>query len=317
MNYRKLISFTLLALSMLVMSTCTHNAGPKKFEVTIDWIPSPEYYGFFYAKHFHLYEQAGLDVTIRNGTGAPTVATQIALGNIYAGTTTSDNILRVLARGGELSRAVPLLAYNPSVIAVLPNSSIHKLADLQGKKVGVNKQSSPYQQLMWLIRKGKVGDGHFTEIPIGYGGAVQLESRDVDAILAYTSNTVVNVEKDGIKPVEIHFGDDENGVKLYGTVLALGSKADLAKAGLRDEDVASFVRVTLQGYQVGATDIDGAVNSLLEGQPTLDRHFLEIAIRKIAVLRQGPPYALQDLDAWVEGEGIDTQSRERARSLYH
>ena len=311
---------TVVALILLILSLASCHgkrdlSQPKPFEVTIDWIPSPEYYGFFYAKRNHLYEQAGLDVTIRSGTGAPTVATQIAMGNVYAGTTTSDNILRMMGRGGDLSRVVPLLAYNPSVIAVLPSSSIHTLEDIQGKRLGVNKQSSPYQQLMWLVRHGKAGNGRFQEYPIGYGGAVQLRDNEVDGILAYTTNVVVDLESDNLKPREIRFAD--YGVKLYGTVLAFAGRDDLAKAGVSDNDLDAFTKATLEGYERGSQDVNGAIDALLEAQPTLDRRKLEIAIRKIGSLRREPPYSLSDLDTWVEGEGINDNTRLKARSLYH
>lgn len=312
---RKNIVLLVLLLSIFCCKTHKQSPSLKPFEVTIDWIPSPEYYGFFYAKRNRLYEKAGLEVTIRSGTGAPTVATQIALGSIYAGTTTSDNIVRTLARGGEMSRAIPLLSYNPSVIAVLPTSPIRSLPEIQGKMIGVNRQSSPYQQLMWLARHGKLGNGRFQEYPIGYGGAVQLKTHEVDAILAYTTNVVVDLQKDGIDARELSFGDA--GVKLYGTVLAIASKTDLAHAGITAEDVNAFIKATLEGYDDGSHDIAGAIDSLMEAQPTLDRQKLDIAIRKIVQLRKGLPYPLSELDSWVEADGLNDQIRQRVRELYH
>jgi len=183
-------------------------AKTKSFTVTIDWVPSPEYYGFFYAKENGLYRNAGLEVDIKYGSGAPVVANQLAAGSIYAGTTTSDNVLRQIARGATFSQMIPILRFNPVVLAYLPNPDFNLeasnlAATLTNKVIGTNKQSSVYAQLMHLVDKGVIKKDSFKEYPIGYGGPLQLKQHLADVILAYTTNVVVDLEIEGLKPREV------------------------------------------------------------------------------------------------------------------
>jgi NitT/TauT family transport system substrate-binding protein len=286
----------------------------RHFKINIDWLPSAEYYGFFYAKSRNIYRGVGLDVEIVPGSGAPIVAKQLASGDIYAGTTTSDNVLREVARGAAFSRIVPVLCFNPCVIASLKSTRINQLSDLRGKTLGTNQQSSAYQQLMYFIEQGMIKKGSFKEYPIGFGGAEQLKSGVVDAIIAYTTNTVVDLERQGVGVKEIYLGDQ--GVATYGLVLVLGSPKQMRDEGLSDSDVDHFVKATLQGYAEGLKDVNGAIAALHSVEPTLDEVKLRMAIEKIKNLNNRSKYPASSLDQWVRGTKINDFTRRKVLELY-
>ncbi len=225
------------------------NKNLKKFVVKIDWTPSPEYYGFFYAQHKGLYKKIGLDVEIIPGKGAPVVAAELAASAIYAGTTTSDNVLRQISKGASFSLAYPILRFNPCVIVSLKQKGIIDLKDLKGKNIGTNVETSVYQQLSYLINIGKLEKGSFTEIPIGWGGPAQLLAGQVDAFLAYTTNAVVDLEIRGQQIDEIFFGN--LGIYTYGLVLLIGSENELLSKGLTLVDSKAFINATVEGYRLG------------------------------------------------------------------
>ena len=312
----------ILALVVFILATmpgCDRTKTPSTaaltpFTVTIDWVPSPEYYGLFYAASHGIYKEAHLDVTIQNGSGAPVVAKQLGVGSIYAGTTTSDNLLRQLAAGVPFGSATPLLTFSPCVIASLASAPVKTLADLNGKRLGTNQQSSVYQQLQYLIGKGTVKKDSFSEYPIGFGGAAQLKANEVDAILAYTTNAVVDLEKEHVPVNELYFG--EQGIATYGLVLVVSDDARLAKAGLRHEVGRAFVRATLEGYRKGAADIEGAARALTQVEPTLNEERTRLAIGKIVRLNQRVRQDLRALDEWVVDPTITSKTREDARALY-
>jgi NitT/TauT family transport system substrate-binding protein len=286
----------------------------KKFAVTIDWVPSPEYYGFFVAKRERLYDKAHLDVKINYGSGAPAVANQIAAGSIYAGTTTSDNILRQLARGGSFSTAVPLLRFNPAVICSLEKSPIASLQELVGKTLGVNKQSSVYQQLQYLVASKQIDSGAFKEYPIGWSGSEPLRVGQVDAILAYATNDAIDLLVKGLGPKEIFFS--EHGVQLYGTVLVIAAPVVLAKEKIADEDIQKFVEATLEGYRIGGDNPKIAADALIAAEPTLKREKIEAAVARIKELNASRPAVLSKLDDWVIDGDIPTEVRARAKAMY-
>jgi ABC-type nitrate/sulfonate/bicarbonate transport system substrate-binding protein len=292
-----------------------HNAQPRKhFAVRIDWVPSPEYYGFFYAREKGIYAAAGLDVDISYGSGAPAVAKELAVGSIYAGTTTSDNLLREVAGGARCSSATPLLRFNPCVIASLAQSPITTLEGLRGKTIGTNQQSSVYQQFIYVCRKHNLDIKDIKEYPIGYGGAAQLKAHQVDAILAYTTNVVVDLEKEGIEAKEVFLSD--NGVVSYGLVLIIADETRLQKESLTLDLARSFARATLAGYERGARDVQGSIAALKSAEPTLDDKKLELAIRKISVLNGKSQFKPVELDRWLEEPKIDETARAKAQALY-
>jgi ABC-type nitrate/sulfonate/bicarbonate transport system substrate-binding protein len=286
----------------------------KKFQVTIDWAPSPEYYGFFYAKSQGYFLDYQLDVDIQYGSGAPVVASQLAAGDIYAGTTTSDNILRQISRGAYFSSAVPLLKFNPSVIASLTSNPINTLMDIKGKTLGTNKQASVYQQLIFLVNNGNIAKNSFKEYPIGWGGAAQLENGLVDGILAYTTNAVVDLQTKDIQIKEIYLGKE--GIITYGLVLVIGDKDNLNKNNISDSDINNFIAAVKKGYAEGGKDVKNAVASLMAVEPTLDSKKLQLAIDKINKLNSEANYPLESIDQWVTSDDITPEHRKNALSLY-
>lgn len=317
----KQFSFLASAIFLLLIGCTDQSAtNPQKlkpFEVTIDWVPSPEYYGFFVAKEQGFYKEAGLNVEIKHGSGAPVVANQIASGAIYAGTTTSDNLLRQLARGGKFyeQKAEPLLCFNPSVVVSLKNKPISSFSNLDGRILGVNKQSSVYQQLQYLVEKGEV-KSKFTEFPIGWGGVAQINAGQVDAFLAYATNAAVDLslekEKDG-GIEEIYFS--KAGVHLYGLVLAFSDK--LPKA-ITKEDLDAFVKATKKGYEEGAKDTNKAFKALNKVAPTLKEDKVKKAVEKISALNKDKDKIanFDELDSWVSGDGITPEVKNKAKGLY-
>lgn len=316
--------FLLLCVSVLV-SSCSKdnreggspqpNESIKPFEVTIDWVPSPEYYGFFVAKQEGFYKKAGLDVTIKYGSGAPVVANQVAVGTIYAGTTTSDNVLRQVALGADFSQVVPLLKFNPTVLVSLKEKPIADLKQMNGKTIGLNKQSSVYQQMQFLIEKSPQLDWKTVkEYPIGWGGGQQLEVGEVDAILAYATNTALDLKIKKVQVEELFFRNA--GIHLYGLVLAFAGQKTVLGNGLDSSDLAKFVAATKEGYAFGEKNPSLAAKALRSTEPTLDSVKIMAAIQRIGELNQTMVSDFAQLDRWLMGGKISESALEKTKLLY-
>jgi NitT/TauT family transport system substrate-binding protein len=310
-----------LVLAVLLVAGCSEGRGPeakkaslRPFEVTLDWVPSPEYCGFYYALWAGLYARSGLDVRLRNGTGAPSVAADLGAGAIYAGTTTSDNLVRQIARGARFSRAVVLLAYNPVVIASIEGSGIIAPRDLEGRVLGTNRDSSTYQQLLFLQDRGHVDLAKVREYPIQYGGAAALLEHRADAVLAYRANVMMGLEAKGQRAQEILLSG--YGIYSYVEVLAFAESAALASAKVRTSDVDAFVDATQEGYKRCAQDITGCVKLLTENDPTLDPAQFLLGIRAIRRLTAMAAYPRSELDQWAVRGKVTEAHRKAALALY-
>lgn len=312
--------FLALTAVLLISSCDKENANTSSHEerkispfyITIDWVPSPEYYGYFVSQKKGFYRESGLDVTITNGTGAPVVANQVAANSIYAGTTTSDNILRQIALGGEYYKAVPILKFNPSVLIANQKSNIKNFSEIDGKNIGVNKQSSVYQQFQYILNKNNAKTVKFNEIPIGWGGGLQLETNQVDCILAYATNVAIDLKIKNFPVNEIFFSD--YGVHSFGQVIVFSSLAQLKSKGISTEMVDNFIAATLRGYEYGKLHPSEAADILIETERSLNKQKIEEAIKRIAELNELKPSTIEEIDNWVDG--IPSDARKKALTLY-
>ena len=305
------VALALIALSAVLLCSRWSSAQTDRLDVTLDWLPSPEYYGFYYAVAKGVYNRAGLQVTFRNASGAPVVAAQLGAGSIPVGSTTSDNVLRQAAQGVRFSRLVPLMLFNPVSIVSLARKPINRVSDLHGVTLGTNPQTSTYAQFEYLLRLNNVSPGTIKEYPIGFGGAAQLLSGEVDAFLAYTTNQAVDVELRDPNAVELLF--EESGLRTYGLVLCV-----IPSSKLTDDVADRFIHASLEGYRLGASDINEATAILRKAEPTLNPQKVSAAISKLTKRNhQASATVPSDLDAWVSlPSGARASIRDELRALY-
>lgn len=313
---------TIFVISCLVFLVSCNNSKKKdlqslkKIQITIDWLPSAEYYGFYYAKSYGIFKKYGYDVTINNGTGASDVAAQVGMGHIPIGTSTSDNLLRLYSKGARYSALRKLFSFNPSSIVTL-NNNIMSINDLKGKIIGVNINASPYLQFVSLLAQRRDIPYELKDIkeyPIGYGGAIQLLNKDVDAFLAYTTNQAIDVQLKDENYHEIYLGD--NGIYSYGLVLAFANSETLKKNNLNNSDINEITKAIIEGYDKGYNDLNKSIECLKKAEPSLDEVKLREGIIKIGKLNRTVAYPHKKIDLWVDDKLITDKIRKEVLSLY-
>jgi NitT/TauT family transport system substrate-binding protein len=272
---------------------CRQTQGLTNIGLTIDWVPSAEYYGFFTAKALGFYEEAGLHVPISNGSGAPAVASQLLANSIAIGTTTSDNLVRIIARGAQIARAVPILPFNPATLITRPGLN-ENLQQLVGRNVGVNVQSAPYLQFQKALAAAGVPATGIREYPVGFGGVEEFASGRIDALLGYTSNHAVDLAMRGVPFAETLLGT--LGIRSAGLVLVATAQGN---DRFGSERVGSLVRQSLRGYTTGGGDPPQAVEALRQADPTLSAEKLRQAVLKLARLAREPETG--SWDTWMVG----------------
>lgn len=303
---RRFFLYGASAAAFLPLVGCAPSRG-RATSITIDWVPSAEYYGFFLAKDAGYYLERGLTAAIRHGSGAPAVAAQLASGAITFGTTTSDNLVRALARGANINRAAPILPFNPATL-IIRASSERALHSIRGGTVGVNVQSAAYSQFHKSLELAGIRASEIDEYPVGYGGVEEFISGRIDALVGYTSNHAVDLAMRNVPFQEIGF--DELGVSSAGLVLA----AAVSESGPEHEVVDSVFSSSIVGYRHGADDIGSAVSALRQADPTLDPNKLQRAIRKISMLSRQAQ--VSSWDDWLMGaQGVSANAIEHANRL--
>lgn len=295
---------TLLAGAVVTGAAFAASCGPRtratqRASINIDWVPSAEYYGFFTAREQNIFTEQQLEASIENGSGAPVIASQIATGATRFGTTTSDNLTRIIARGASVRRAMPLLPFNPaSLISREPLNN--DLRTLRGKTVGVNVQSAVYAQFTKALATANVSAGSVREYPIGFGGVEEFISGRVDAFLGYTSNHSIDLDMRNVAYHETRF--DDLGIASAGLVLVESGESRIPNDDLGERVFGACHR----GYAFGADNPEAAVASLRQADPTLDQTKLQRAITKITTLARA--YTPQAWDGWLAGEDMSADA---------
>jgi ABC-type nitrate/sulfonate/bicarbonate transport system substrate-binding protein len=200
--------------------------------------------------------------------------------------------------------------FNPCVLVVQQEEKSMDPAELRGKRIGVNKQASVYLQFQQLLSQKHIPETAFREIPVGWSGSELFQAHEIDGLLAYSTNAVVDLDAKGIRYKEFRFGDNE--LESYGLVLVINSEAAKVQ-GISEKEIGAFIVATLKGYADGANDLPGAVKAVRDEAPTLDPDKLLLAIKKISKLNSETRYPPDQIDNWVPG--ISKESRERFRTL--
>ena len=189
------------------------------------------------------------------------------------------------------------------------NIEFQGMRSLIGKTIGVNQQSVAYQQFLYLTRKAGLTADSFKEYPIGFGGIEELLTGRVDAFLGYSTNQILEVQQRDPTVKEVTF--DELGLRSYGLVLVASSGAEKQHGS---DTFSKFLNATLKGYEIGATDTEGAIEALRKAEPTLTPEKLKNAISRITTLRRIPADSLQ-LDDWLLEDNVSADSLKRMRDF--
>jgi ABC-type nitrate/sulfonate/bicarbonate transport system substrate-binding protein len=214
--------------------------------------------------------------------------------------------LRTAIKGTKYTQLVPLVKFNPVSVVSSSKKPIRDFSDLQKFVLGTNPQSGTYPQFEFLMRKLGIASGTIREYPVGFGGAAQLISGEVDAFLSYTTNQAVDVQLRDGSVAEIMF--ETLGVRTFGLVLAI---REMPK-GITREQLDNFILATIQGYALGGENPEQATSALLRVEPTLNRAKVFAAISKVAKFNSAAfDIVPEDLDDWVTPNPSASQTKTR------
>ncbi len=83
----------------------TASAGRRRLApitLALNWVPEPEFGGFYAAREGGAYKKAGLDVDIQGGGAGVPVVQMVATGRADFGTVSADELILARARGGDV-----------------------------------------------------------------------------------------------------------------------------------------------------------------------------------------------------------------------
>ena len=162
-NRRQFIKYGGLALGTNILAACAPNRKTASSTVKrylepatldISWHAEPDYGGFYQALATDIYENHGLDVTLK--AGGPNVNSSIFLlgGAVEFSLTGSSSAIKAVQEGLPKIKVAAIYQKDPQVLIAHPNMGNDSLEQLKGKPIMV----SPHANLgYWPFLEAKYG----------------------------------------------------------------------------------------------------------------------------------------------------------------
>jgi NitT/TauT family transport system substrate-binding protein len=210
------------------------------------------------------YRDAGLDVTILDGTGSNTTGQVIAAGSDTFGSMSLPAMLLLVDKGAKLQAIGGYLQKIPEAVISLSTSGIKTPKDLEGKRWGYTAGSSGENLFPIFASKNKVDINKITKVNMAASAKLQaLLLGQVDFVTDWQPNTDPVIIAAGKTPSSMSFA--ENGVDVLGQ----GFVASLDTITNRPDVVKRFMEATVKGINAAVADPDAAAAAVIANRSAM------------------------------------------------
>jgi NitT/TauT family transport system substrate-binding protein len=231
----------------------------KKVKLALNWVPEPEFGGFFAAREGKAYEKHGLDVEILNGGAGVPVAQMVASGQADFGVVSSDELINARTRGADLIPLYAIFQTNPHAIMAHASRGAKKLADVLSSGTLAVEPGAPFAAFL----KKKYGFDGVTVVPYD-GGVARFVADKSYAQQCFATSEPLAARKAGADPVVFLVADE--GFNPYAAVVA--TRRELWQKS--PDIVRAFVRASREGWQSYLADPKPANAVMAKLNTTMD-----------------------------------------------
>jgi len=245
--FSSLLALLLAGLLVACGSTTTGGTGNsatpailQKVSIGLGYIPDIQFAPFYVAQSKGYYKDAGLDVTFHHGIVNDLIGSMV-LGHDNFVFASGDEELVARSKGLKVVDVSTIFQKYPVSLIVPANSPIHTLADLKGHTIGEpGPFGSTYVGLLALLYQAHLTPNDVHIQSIGFTQVAALIGHHVDAVVGYTNNEPLQLQKQGFAVRTFNVSDYQplisNGIIT--TEDTLHSQSQLVK---------NFVQATLKG----------------------------------------------------------------------
>ena len=204
------------ACASLALAACapggsaTQSGSKDASNVTIGltYIPNIQFSPVYVADAQGMYNEAGIDATIRHHGSHEGFFTALLAGEEDVVIASGDEAVAAAAQGLDIVSIGQYYASYPGTVIVPASSEITTLADLKGKTVGIpGEHGANYYATRSAMQEAGLAESDVTISPIGYTQQAALAAGQVDAVVGFTNNDAVQMRLSGLDIREIPLDD--------------------------------------------------------------------------------------------------------------
>jgi putative hydroxymethylpyrimidine transport system substrate-binding protein len=272
-------------------------SGSKRVELMLDYFPNADHAGIYAAQAGGHFEQAGLDVAIRQPPDPAAPIKQVAAGRVDLAISYEPEVLRARDQGLNVVSVGAVVREPLTSIVSLPEAKIDSPRDLRGKTVGTAGIDYQSAYLQTILREAGVPADSVRERNVGFSLTPALLTGRVDAVLgAFWNYEGTELRMRGRRPQIIRM--DDAGVPGYDELVLVANEDALERDG---DKIRAFIGALSRGTRDLRRDPDEAIEGLLEANPDLDpelqRAVVEVTL-PLFLPPEGKPFAWQDPAEW-------------------
>ncbi len=260
--------------------------------IRLKWLNQSQFAGIYVAQDKGLYANQGLNVSIDPGGPNISSIAMVVSGADSFGITSGNQIL--LARDKGVPVVAVAVIYQKSPIAIYSKKSLNilKPIDLVGKKIGVVAADDDEIIYRALLSKQGIDNNRINAVPKTFD-LTQFITGNIDAEVGYEVNEPLLLADQGIDVNIIKPRD--YGINFYGDTIF--TTEDMVKN--HPDIVKKFVTATLEGWNMAFIDKEGAINSTLARNNTLNRkHELDSLNLSQSLIFTDQKIGLSDTKIW-------------------
>jgi len=304
-----------LLCGVLVLAGCGEKddvlepTGSKHVELMLDYFPNADHAGIYAAQAGGHFDQAGLDVEIRQPPDPAAPLKQVAAGRVDLAVSYEPEVLRARDQGLAVVSVAALVQKPLTSIISLPKAKISEPADLQGKTVGTAGIDYQDAYLHAILSEAGVDPGSVKVRNVGFGFSPALITGRIDAALgAFWNYEGQELKLRGKRPRIIRIEDA--GVPTYNELVIVANESALE----RDADkIRAFIGAVSRGTRELRGNPGEAIDGLLEANPDLDPDLQRASVDVTLPLffpPEGKPFGWHDpaqwdeFSAWMKDNGL-------------
>lgn len=243
----------------------TWAAAQELEDVTIrfTWRLKGEYAPLFVALDKGYYEEEGLNVTLAEGSGAPTVLSVIASGEEDIGYGPAESVAPAVNNGLPIKVVALYQTELPIALITFPDNPVNVPKDLEGKTLAGGAAGAFTRLLPAFAAANDLDLDAINVVMLDNSVSdIQFLNRQIDVVSPYLSNEVPRLEKlAGVEFVKLEIAD--YGLPLVGASLFM-SDAFIESS---PETVAAILRATARGYEDAIADPQEAADIMMTYLP--------------------------------------------------